>query len=231
MPMFFPWLLQTLSGGAFLILKTSQSGGAFPRPLSAEEEALCLARTAEGDLEARNKLVEHNLRLVSHIVKKYYAARDDYDDLVSIGTIGLIKGVCTFHPTKGARLATYAARCIENEILMYLRSIRKHQGEVSLSDPIDQGEDGAALSLMDVISIEDAGLEAVEVSDSCHRIYQYIFSHLDEREREIIILRYGLYGRQPLTQREIADQKGISRSYVSRLEKKALSKLRAVFEE
>ena len=119
--MFFPWLFQTLSGGAFLILKTSQSGGSFPRPLSAKEEADYLARTAEGDLEARNKLVEHNLRLVSHIVKKYYAARDDYDDLVSIGTIGLIKGVCTFHPTKGARLATYAARCIENAILSQMR--------------------------------------------------------------------------------------------------------------
>ena len=212
-----------------MILKATPSGG-FPPPLSREEEERCLALTAEGDLEARNKLIEHNLRLVSHVVKKYYAARDDYDDLVSIGTIGLIKVVCTFRPAKGARLATYAARCIENEILMYFRSIRKHQSEVSLSDPIDGDGDGAALSLMDTISCEDPGLEAVETGDSCRRLYQYLFSHLDEREREILILRYGLYGRTPLTQREIARQKGISRSYVSRLEKKALGKLREVFE-
>lgn len=228
--MFIPWLLQLLSNSSFLILKTSPQGGTFPRPLTQPEEDHYLALTAEGDLEARNKLIEHNLRLVSHIVKKYYSARDDYDDLVSIGTLGLIKAVCTFRPAKGARLATYAARCIENEILMYFRSIKKHQSDVSLSDPIEPGADGAALSLMDVISCEDSGLEAVENSDSCRNIYKYIFSHLDEREREIIIMRYGLYGREPLTQREIAAQKGISRSYVSRLEKKALQKLRAVFE-
>ena len=228
--MFFPWLFDLLSGSVFLILKTSQITGAFPRPLTAEEEENYLRLAQAGDMDARNKLVEHNLRLVAHIVKKYYSARDDQDDLISIGTIGLIKAVCSFNHAKGARLATYAARCIENELLMHFRSTRRQQTELSLSDPIDSDKDGNALSLMDVISCEDAGLEAVETSDSRANIYKYIFSHLDEREREIIIMRYGLYGRQPQTQREIAARCGISRSYVSRLEKKALEKLRVVFE-
>lgn len=229
--MFLTWLMEVLSSGAMLILKVSSSSGSFPRPLTREEEEKYLALAAEGDLEARNKLVEHNLRLVAHIVKKYYSAREEHDDLISIGTVGLIKAICSFNGSKGTRLATYAARCIQNEILMYFRGTRKQQGEVSLSEPIDSDKDGNALSLMDVISCEDTMLEDIEKNDSYNGIYKYIFSRLDEREREIIIDRYGLYGRKPLTQREIAVQKGISRSYVSRIEKRALEKLREEFEK
>lgn len=214
--MFFMWLFEALSSGVMLILKVSSSSGAFPRPLTKEEEEKYLALASQGDVEARNMLVEHNLRLVAHIVKKYYSAREDHDDLISIGTVGLIKAVCSFNGSRGVRLATYAARCIENEILMYFRSLRKQAGEVSLSDPIDSDRDGNALSLMDVISCDDTMLEDLEYSDNRSSIYKYIFSHLDQREREIIIQRYGLYGRQPLTQREIAAARGISRSYVSR---------------
>lgn len=229
--MFLTWLMEALSSGAMLILKVSSSSGSFPRPLTREEEEKYLALAAEGDLEARNKLVEHNLRLVAHIVKKYYSAREEHDDLISIGTVGLIKAICSFNGSKGTRLATYAARCIQNEILMYFRGTRRQQGEVSLSEPIDSDKDGNALSLMDVISREDTMLEDIEKNDSYNGIYKYIFSKLDEREREIIIDRYGLYGRKPLTQREIAVQKGISRSYVSRIEKRALEKLREEFEK
>lgn len=229
--MFLTWLMEALSSGAMLILKVSSSSGSFPRPLTREEEEKYLALAAEGDLEARNKLVEHNLRLVAHIVKKYYSAREEHDDLISIGTVGLIKAICSFNGSKGTRLATYAARCIQNEILMYFRGTRRQQGEVSLSEPIDSDKDGNALSLMDVISCEDTMLEDIEKNDSYNGIYKYIFSRLDEREREIIIDRYGLYGRKPLTQREIAVQKGISRSYVSRIEKRALEKLREEFEK
>lgn len=229
--MFLTWLMEALSSGAMLILKVSSSSGSFPRPLTREEEEKYLALAAEGDLEARNKLVEHNLRLVAHIVKKYYSAREEHDDLISIGTVGLIKAICSFNGSKGTRLATYAARCIQNEILMYFRGTRRQQGEVSLSEPIDSDKDGNALSLMDVISCEDTMLEDIEKNDSYNGIYKYIFSKLDEREREIIIDRYGLYGRKPLTQREIAVQKGISRSYVSRIEKRALEKLREEFEK
>lgn len=229
--MFLTWLMEVLSSGAMLILKVSSSSGSFPRPLTREEEEKYLALAAEGDLEARNKLVEHNLRLVAHIVKKYYSAREEHDDLISIGTVGLIKAICSFNGSKGTRLATYAARCIQNEILMYFRGTRRQQGEVSLSEPIDSDKDGNALSLMDVISCEDTMLEDIEKNDSYNGIYKYIFSRLDEREREIIIDRYGLYGRKPLTQREIAVQKGISRSYVSRIEKRALEKLREEFEK
>lgn len=229
--MFFAWLMEALTSGAMLILKVSSSTGSFPRPLTREEEEKYLALAAEGDLGARNKLVEHNLRLVAHIVKKYYSAREEHDDLISIGTVGLIKAICSYSPSKGTRLATYAARCIQNEILMYFRGTRKQQNEVSLSEPIDSDKDGNALSLMDVISCEDTMLEDIEKNDSCSGIYKYIFSGLDEREREIIIDRYGLYGRKALTQREIAAQKGISRSYVSRIEKRALEKLRREFEK
>ena len=177
---------------------------------------LSAAAEAGGDLEARNKLIEHNLRLVAHIMKKYYTQSSDQDDLISIGTIGLIKGITTFKPDKNVRLATYASRCIENEILMYFRSQRKLQGEVSLSDTLDGDGDGNALSLMDVISVDDNMLEELDARDSCVRIRRCVAQCLDEREAMIINLRYGLGGRAPLTQREIATQCGISRSYVSR---------------
>ncbi|MBO4929925.1 MAG: RNA polymerase sporulation sigma factor SigK, partial [Clostridia bacterium] len=184
-----------------------------------------------GDPDAKNLLIEHNLRLVAHVVKKYYASREDQDDLVSIGTIGLIKAVSTFKPDKNIRLATYACRCIENEILMYFRTLRKQSQEVSLSEPIDNDSDGNAISLLDVISCEDTMLEQVELSDRQQLLYRYLTSALDGRERAILLLRYGLSGTQPLTQREVADRCGISRSYVSRIEKKALQKLADCFEK
>lgn len=192
------------------------NSGSFPRPLKAEEEREYLARYAQGDLEARNKLVEHNLRLVSHILKKYYVQAGDQDDLISIGTIGLIKGISTFKPDRKVRLATYASRCIENEILMYFRSRKKLQGEVSLSDTLEADGDGSALSLMDVISVDDDMLDNLDARESCVRVRQCVKDCLNEREAMIIGLRYGLGGQNPLTQREIAARCGISRSYVSR---------------
>lgn len=207
------------------------SASSFPRPLEAEEERAYLERFAQGDLEARNKLVEHNLRLVSHILKKYYVQAGDQDDLISIGTIGLIKGISTFKPDKKVRLATYASRCIENEILMYFRGQKKYQGDVSLSDSIDSDGEGGGLSLMDVISVDDDMLENLDARESCARVRQCVRTCLTEREARVIALRYGLDGEGPRTQREIASHCGISRSYVSRLEKKALSKLRAEMEK
>lgn len=200
----------------FFTLRLSGGGGSFPRPLKAAEEREYLERCAQGDLEARNVLVEHNLRLVAHIVKKYYAQTGDQDDLISIGTIGLIKGISTFKADKNVRLATYASRCIENEILMYFRAQKKLQGEVSLSDSLDSDSDGGSLSLMDVISVDDDMLDNLDARDACVRVRRCVGECLTEREKRIITLRYGLDGRSPLTQREIAAKSGISRSYVSR---------------
>ena len=205
-------------------------GGSFPRPLSAAEEREWLARYAQGDPEARNVLIERNLRLVAHIIKKYYTQSSDQEDLVSIGTIGLIKGISSFDPTKGARLATYAARCIENEILMYFRSQKKLQNEVSLSDSIDSDREGDALQLMDVVGVDDTMLEDLYDRDSALRLRSLVKTCLSAREAEIIRLRYGLGGTLPLTQREVASAFGISRSYVSRIEKRALEKLKAELE-
>lgn len=209
------WMFLMLNS-LFVTLRLSGGGGSFPRPLKAEEERLCLERFHNGDMEARNKLIEHNLRLVAHIMKKYYTQTSDQDDLISIGTIGLIKGISTFKPDKNVRLATYASRCIENEILMHFRTQRKLQGEISLSDSLDADGDGNALSLMDVISVDDDMLEDLDARDSCIKVRRCVNECLTERENMIINLRYGLGGRSPLTQREIAAQCGISRSYVSR---------------
>nr|WP_325304570.1 RNA polymerase sporulation sigma factor SigK [uncultured Dysosmobacter sp.] len=191
-------------------------GGSFPKPLSAAEERAWLDRWAQGDPEARNVLIERNLRLVAHIIKKYYTQSADQEDLISIGTIGLIKGISSFDPSKGARLATYAARCIENEILMYFRSQKKLQGEVSLSDSIDTDQDGDALELMDVVGVEDTMLEDLHDRDNARRLRGLVQECLTPREAEIVRLRYGLGGTVPLTQREVAASFGISRSYVSR---------------
>lgn len=205
--------------------------GSFPRPLKAEEERAYLERFAQGDLEARNKLIEHNLRLVSHILKKYYVPPADQDDLISIGTIGLIKGITTFQPDKNVRLATYASRCVENEILMYFRRNRKRQGDVSLSDAIESDREGNPLSLMDVISVEDDILENLDAKDACRKVRRCVAECLEPREADVIVMRYGLDGNPPRTQREVASLLGISRSYVSRMEKKALGKLREAMEE
>ena len=190
--------------------------GSFPKPLTAAEEREWLSRYADGDPAARTVLIERNLRLVAHIIKKYYTQNADQEDLISIGTIGLIKGISSFDPTKGARLATYAARCIENEILMYFRAQKKLQGEVSLSDSIDSDQDGDALQLMDVVGVDDTMLEDLYDRDSALRLRELIKTELTPREAEIIRLRYGLGGTVPLTQREVASSFGISRSYVSR---------------
>ena len=190
--------------------------GSFPKPLSATEEREWLARYAAGDPEARTVLIERNLRLVAHIIKKYYTQNADQEDLISIGTIGLIKGISSFNPSKGARLATYAARCIENEILMYFRAQKKLQSEVSLSDSIDSDQEGDALQLMDVVGVEDTLLEDLYDRDSALRLRTLVQTILTPREAEIIRLRYGLGGTIPLTQREVAASFGISRSYVSR---------------
>ena len=212
-------------------LRLSNGSGSFPKPLSAKEEQHYLALAAQGDLNARNILIERNLRLVAHIMKKYYTQTSDQEDLISIGTIGLIKGISTFDASKGARLATYAARCVENEILMYFRGQRKSATDVSLSDYIETGKDGTALSLMDVICSEDDLFEQLSDKEIYAKLYEKIDECLDERERRIILLRYGIGNRKALTQREIAAMCGISRSYVSRIEKKALQKLEKALSE
>ena len=206
------------------------STGSFPRPLTDQEEQRLLELSAKGDLSARNALIEHNLRLVAHIVKKYYALTSDQEDLISIGTIGLIKGISTFDHTKGARLATYAARCVENEILMYFRSQKKSSQDVSLSDCIETTTDGAALSLMDVVSDDEDLLETVSAKERVAEVRRAIDRCLTQQEREVILLRYGLGGYAPHRQREAAEKTGISRSYVSRIEKRALEKLRKALE-
>ena len=214
-----------------LMYSLQLSSGSFPRPLTAEEEQHYLQLAAQGDMEARNVLIERNLRLVSHIMKKYYAQTSDQEDLISIGTIGLIKGVTTFDPTKGARLATYAARCVENEILMYFRSQRKSSQDVSLSDYIETGTDGAALSLMDVVSEDEDLLEQISTRESVRNLSRAIDACLTEQEKQVIAMRYGLGGQPARRQREVAQAIGISRSYVSRIEKRALEKLRDYLEK
>ena len=219
------WLL--LSG---LFYSLQLHSGSFPKPSTPEEERHYLERAAQGDLEARNILVERNLRLVAHVMKKYYAQTADQEDLISIGTIGLIKGISTFDASKGARLATYAARCVENEILMYFRSQRKSAQDVSLSDYIETGAEGAPLELMDVLSEDCDLLEEVSGRETVARLRQAVERCLSEQERQVVVLRYGLGGGAPLRQRQVAERLGISRSYISRIEKRALGKLRAELE-
>ena len=224
-----------ISAAAILMLSSMLyslrlSSGSFPKPLSAKEEQEYLEKAAAGDLEARNILIELNLRLVAHIMKKYYAQTSDQEDLISIGTIGLIKAVSTFDAGKGIRLATYAARCVENEILMHFRSQRKSASDVSLSDYIETGKDGTALSLMDVVCQDDDMFDRISSREDVRLLRQYMGEVLDDREQKVLTLRYGLDGKEPLPQREVAQQCNISRSYISRIEKKALEKLRSAFE-
>lgn len=218
--------LAMLLGGVLLMLRLSP-GGSFPSPLSVEEERRYLMLWQDGDVAARNVLVEHNLRLVAHIIKKYYTQTNDMEDLISIGTIGLIKGINTYKPDRGIRLATYASRCIENEILMHFRSQKKTMGDVSLSDVLDTDGDGNSLSLMDVLAQDDEMSDRIGELELCGKLKALVSSALNERETRIIKLRYGLDGSPPMTQRETAKACGISRSYVSRIEKKALAKLKA----
>lgn len=219
-------LLLQLAANLYYFALHVTGAGAFPPPLSAAKENELLEKSNNGDIEARNKLIEHNLRLVAHIVKKYYATGAEQDDLISIGTIGLIKAVSTFKADKGIRLATYAARCIENEILMFFRNQRKTAQDVYISDPIDTDKDGNALTLIDVIADQKDITEEIDTQMKLQRLRVILGGCLDEREKEIITLRYGLGGNKELTQREISQKLGISRSYVSRIEKSALLKLR-----
>lgn len=214
-----------LRSSLFLSLHLSGNVSSFPKPLSAEDEQAYLSRCVQGDLEARNILVERNMRLVAHIIKKYYTQNVDPDDLISIGTIGLIKGISSYRPEKNVRLATYAARCIENEVLMFFRSQKKLQGEVSLSETLETDKDGNDLSLLDVVGVEDTMLDDLDMKESHIQVRRLIDQCLTEREADIIRQRYGLNGKTPRTQRELAADYGISRSYVSRIEKRALGKL------
>lgn len=225
-------LLHSLSNVFYMALHVVNSGS-FPRPLTAAREQECLVAYREkGDLEARNELIEHNLRLVAHIIKKYYSSVRDQDDLISIGTIGLIKAVDSFDAAKNSRLATYAARCIDNELLMMLRSKKKTSREVSLYEPIGTDREGNEISLLDVTAQEMPDIvERMELERSLGKLSGMIDSLLTEREKEIICLRYGLFGGEEVTQREIGKKMNISRSYVSRIEKRALLKLRDGFEK
>ena len=220
------WLM--LSG---LLYSLQLNTGSFPRPLTEQEEKHYLSLFAQGDMDARNVLIERNLRLVAHIMKKYYAQTADQEDLISIGTIGLIKGITTFDASKGARLATYAARCVENEILMYFRSQKKNSQDVSLSDFIETGTDGAALSLIDVLGEEEDLLETISANDQLYRVRKAVDEALTEQEKSVVRMRYGLSGAKPCRQREVAQILGISRSYVSRIEKRALEKLKQMLDE
>ena len=202
----------------------------FPQPLTAAEERYYMQKYTEGDLEAKHILIERNLRLVAYIVKKYQASPEDTEDLLSIGTIGLIKAVVTFNPDKSVRLATYAARCIENEILMYVRAKKKSSREISLYEPIGTDREGNEIQLFDVIETdEEDAHRKMELKEDIQTLYQRVESELSPRERMVLKMRYGLYNEDEYTQREIARQLGISRSYVSRIEKSAIEKLREYF--
>lgn len=225
--MFIP-LQSFLDQTIFLMLYLS-GGATFPKPLTLAEERYYLEQFKKGDIEARNILIERNLRLVAHIIKKYYATSKDQDDLISIGTIGLIKGVSTFDQQKGARLATYAARCIENEILMYFRNQKKRQNDVNINDPIETDGDGNALTFLDIVCEEENFAEDLDLKINSKKLYQYI-ERLELREKRILIMRYGLYNTLPHTQKQVAKKLGISRSYVSRIETKAISKMRSYYQ-
>ena len=224
--MIFLSCLIELIGDMTLLTAYITGGNSFPQPLSEKEEKYYLNKLKDGDLIAKNVLVERNLRLVAHIVKKYSYSYKEVDDLISIGTVGLIKAIDSFDSEKGTRLATYAARCIENEILMFIRYRTKNKAEIFLQDPIGIDKEGNEISLMDVLSSEeDSIIEIVENKIQVKRLYKEINESLKEREKIIIQLRYGLNNGKPKTQREIAKLLGISRSYVSRIEKRALKKL------
>ncbi|MBQ4558798.1 MAG: RNA polymerase sporulation sigma factor SigK [Tyzzerella sp.] len=202
----------------------------FPPSLSAEEEQYYLQKYLEGDLEAKHILIERNLRLVAHVIKKYQHLEENPEDLISIGTIGLIKAIITFNPEKNNKLGTYAARCIENEILMLLRTKKKHSKEVSLYEPIGTDRDGNEIQLFDIIEADEADAQAkITLKDDIRLLYEKLESELSPRERLVLKMRYGLYNQEEYTQREIANQLGISRSYVSRIEKSAIEKLRDFF--
>ncbi|MEG0545987.1 MAG: RNA polymerase sporulation sigma factor SigK [Oscillospiraceae bacterium] len=224
-------LLSAISSNMLYLMLHIQGAGSFPKPLSPTEEAELLEKIKTGDAAARDKLINHNLRLVAHIIKKYYSSFSEQDDLISIGTIGLIKGINSFDSSKGTRLATYAARCVENEILMHFRNQKKTSQDVSMSEPIDIDSEGNPLTLSDVIFTDDTIADDIDLKIKIENLRKHIDSMKDDREKNIVIKRYGINGCVPLTQREIAKEMNISRSYVSRIEKKALCDLRKKFED
>ncbi len=213
----------------FFVLHVCGSGS-FPKPLSEKKEREYLLRMKSGDRNARNILVEHNLRLVAHIIKKYYGNQNEQDDLVSIGTIGLIKAVDTFNPEKNIRLSSYASRCIENEILMHFRAAKKTAQDISLNETIDTDKDGNPLTLLDIMAVDDHILDDLDKKLNMQKLGKFINEELTEREKTVIVLRYGLDGKEPMTQKNVAKLLNISRSYVSRIETKALKQLRKRFE-
>lgn len=223
--MIFDLILQTVSNMFVFALHLS-GANSFPPPLSAKEEQECLIKMKSGDADAKNKLIEHNLRLVAHIIKKYYSANASQDDLISIGTIGLIKAVNSFDADKGTRFATYAARCVENEILMHFRAQKKTAQDISINEPIDTDSEGNPLTLMDIISTEDEIVEDIYKMSMIKKLTNEVEKIKNPREKTIIILRYGLDGNSPLTQLEVSKALGISRSYVSRIEKKVITNLK-----
>ncbi len=223
--------LSYLSQYIFLFILHIADSESFPKPLTKSQEKEYLEKAAKGDINARNVLVEHNLRLVAHIIKKYYQNSSGQDDLVSIGTIGLIKAINTYDIDKNIKLSSYASRCIENEILMHFRNLRKSAQDVSLNDTIDTDKDGNPLTLMDILADDSNIDDDIDTKLNLQVLQRYIDTTLTDREREIIIYRYGLLGVDPLPQRELAKRLNISRSYISRIEKKALGKLRNRFEQ
>lgn len=227
----FLQLLSHISQNLIYFMLHLTSGNSFPKPLSAKEETAELKKFhEEGDMKAREKLINHNMRLVAHIVKKYYSNYSDQDDIISIGTIGLIKGIDSFDYKKGTRLATYASRCIENEILMHFRAKKKSEKDISMNEPIDTDAEGNPLTFTDIIYSESTVFDEVDLKMRSEKLYQYLKKLQDPRERQILVMRYGLYDTVALPQREVAEQLGISRSYVSRIEKKALSELKKMFD-
>ena len=232
----FMFSLLTITGfleflkSAIFVVGYIQSSNLFPEPLSSEEEKQCLLKMEQGDDEARNLLIERNLRLVAHVCKKYANTNVDQDDLISIGTIGLIKGINSFKIEKGAKLSTYVSRCIDNEILMHLRATKKTNSEVYLNDPIGKDKDDNVVTLQEVLENDDRSIEdTVDLKMKIKKLYNKIKEVLKDREKTIIELRFGLDGNKPKTQNQIAEMMGISRSYVSRIETKAIGKLNKVF--
>lgn len=224
-------LLNTIAQNIVYFALHLTSNGSFPKPLTAKEELDALTDFHEkGDMQAREKLINHNMRLVAHIVKKYYSNCSDQDDIISIGTIGLIKGIDSFDYKKGTRLATYASRCIENEILMYFRAKKKIEKDVSMNEPIDTDSEGNPLTFTDIIYSESTVFEDTLLKMQTEKLYEYLKQMKNPRERQILVMRYGLYDTVAMPQREVAQKLGISRSYVSRIEKKALLELRQKFE-
>ena len=226
----FSAIISAISANLIYFILHIQNTSSFPKPLSPKEEAEMLERMNNGDKNARGILIERNLRLVSHIIKKYYSKTNDTDDLISIGTIGLIKAIDTFKADKGTRLATYASRCIENEILMHFRSGKKQSNDVYLNDTLEVDKDGNPLTIEDTVSCDDDLAEDLEKKVQWEKVAEIIKNMEDEREKEIIILRYGLNNTKPLTQREVAQRLKISRSYVSRIEKKVLKDIKNMVE-